>query len=172
MSRYAWLLLAAVLLPAVPALADDDEEGEEHGIRGREGVYLAPVGDPAVQAECGACHLVFPPQFLPARSWQALMADLGDHFGEDASLPEPVRSEITNYLVAHAADAPGTREGRRFLRGLDTASIPLRISLTPWWQRAHDEIRPAAFTSAKVKSPANCAACHLDAAKGDFSEPE
>ena len=170
MSRHAWLLIAAVLVPALPALADDDEVGEGRGASG--GVYLAPVADPAVQAECGACHLVFPPQFLPARSWQALMADLGAHFGEDASLAEPVRASITDYLVAHAADAPSTREGRRFLRGLDSAAVPRPISETPWWRRAHDEISAATFTSAKVKSPANCAACHLDAAKGDFSEPE
>jgi hypothetical protein len=159
MTRLAFLLVAAV--GAAPIGAQAEEQA-----------YLPPVADATVRQECGACHMVFPPQFLPARSWQKLMAELSSHFGEDATLAEPARQAVTAYLVANAADAPGARGGQRFLRGLSAADTPLRISATPFWQRAHDEITAAEFANPAVKSPANCAACHKAADRGDFSEPE
>ena len=154
------LLLAAAL--AVPLLQ----------ARAEEGTYLPPVTDPTVVKECGACHMVFPPQFLPARSWQKLMTDLSSHFGEDATLSDPAREAITAYLVANAADGPGAGGGQRFLRGLSAADTPLSISATPFWQRVHDEVTAADLANPAVKSPANCAACHKAADRGDFSEPE
>jgi len=111
--------------------------------------------------QCSACHIAYPPQMLPARSWQALMSNLNHHFGEDASLSDQDRATITAYLTAHAADGPaGGRESQRFLRGLSPAATPLRITDTPWWRRRHSEISPRRFTDAKVKTASNCGACH------------
>lgn len=159
MNRLALLLAAALAAPILPATAE-------------EGTYLPPVTDATVLKECGACHMVFPPQFLPARSWQKLMADLSSHFGEDASLADPARQTVTTYLVGHAADAAGRKGGNRFLRGLSASATPLRISETPFWQNAHEEVSARQFTSTTVKTPANCVACHKAANRGDFSEPE
>lgn len=159
MIRLMLLLVAALATPVVRATAE-------------EGTYLPPVTDATVVKECGACHIVFPPQFLPARSWQKLMGSLSSHFGEDASLADPTRQTVTTYLIDHAADAPGTKDGQRFLRGLSADATPLRISATPFWQDAHEEISARQFASATVKSPANCIACHKAADRGDFSEPE
>ena len=130
MTRPAMFLAVALAVPLLQARAE-------------EGTYLPPVTDQTVAKECGACHMVFPPQLLPARSWQKLMADLSSHFGEDATLADPARQTITSYLVAHAADGPQTRDGKRFLRGLSAADTPQRISATPFWQRAHDEVSAA-----------------------------
>jgi hypothetical protein len=111
--------------------------------------------------QCSACHMAYPPQMLPARSWQALMSDLGHHFGEDASLSDQDRAAITGYLNSHAADGPASgREGQQFLRGLSPSATPLRITDTPWWLRRHSEISPQRFNNTKVKTPANCGACH------------
>ena len=158
MNRLVLLLAAALATPILPATAE-------------EGTYLPPVTDATVVKECGACHIVFPPQFLPARSWQKLMADLAAHFGEDASLADPARQTVTAYLVDHAADAPGAKGSQRFLRGLSPDATPLRISETPFWRNAHDEVSARQFASATVKSPANCIARHSAANRGDFSEP-
>ena len=159
MNRLVLLLAATILVP--PGLAH--AEG---------GAFLPPIGDATVRKECGACHIVFPPQLLPARSWQKLMADVTSHFGEDASLADPARQTITSYLVDHAADAPGTKGSQRFLRGLSASAVPMRISETPFWRNAHEEVSTRQFTSTTVKTPANCVACHKAANRGDFSEPE
>jgi hypothetical protein len=133
---------------------------------------VSPVQHHATAKECSACHMVFPPQFLPQRSWKALMANLSDHFGEDASLSKEVAADIEAYLVANAADAPDAGISRRILRGLSAEDTPLRITETPWWKRAHDEISQARYARPDVKSPANCAACHRGADQGRFEEEE
>jgi cytochrome c551/c552 len=137
-----------------------------------EGTKLPPIDHAATLSECAACHMAYPPQMLPARSWQKIIDNLADHFGEDASLAEPVRTDILAYLTAHAADAPGTAQGPRFLRGLGADATPLRITQMPFWTRAHDEVSAGEFAAPAVKSPANCVACHRTAAKGEFFEPE
>lgn len=134
------------------------------------GISGAVVKDPVTQKECSACHLAFPAQFLPQRSWTALMADLPNHFGEDASLPPETVTAIQDYLIANAADANPSQSNRGVMRGLKPTDTPLRITELPWWQRAHNEISAKRFTSAKVKTASNCAACHAGAAKGYFED--
>lgn len=141
-------------------------------VRAEEGLRLPAIDHAATLQECGACHMVFPPQLLPARSWEGIIRDLSDHFGEDASLAEPVRADIAAYLIAHAADAPGTEDGDQFLRRLEPTDIPLRITETPFWVRTHDEIADDRFLSAEVKTRSNCIACHKTADRGEFIEPE
>lgn len=115
----------------------------------------APTGEEAFNSECGACHKAFPPQFLPARSWQTIMAGLSSHFGENASLDPDTERQISDYLVANAAVT-----GSPVFRGLDANAAPLRITETPFWIRIHHELRPSVFDRPDVKSKSNCVACH------------
>ena len=137
-----------------------------------EGVRVPPIDHAATLKECGGCHLAFPPQMLPARSWAKMMNDLADHFGENAALDQAVRDDIGAYLAAHAADAPATKGGARFTKGLAADFVPLRITETPYWKREHDEIADSRFTDPKIKSKANCVACHRTAGKGEFLEED
>jgi len=135
------------------------------------GATVPPVRNQAMLKECGACHMAYAPQMLPARSWKKIMADLGNHFGENAALPDVERTEIEAYLLANAGDAPNSG-GRRFMRGITADTTPLRITDTRFWKRRHGEISATAFASTKVKSKANCAACHGAAPQGRFGEEE
>jgi hypothetical protein len=137
-----------------------------------EGTHLPPITDKTVLKECSTCHMAFPPQFLPARSWQAIMAGLGSHFGEDASVAAQDNTTIVAYLTAHAADAPKTPGSARYMKGVAKTSTPLQITKMPFWLRWHNEISAARFASPQVKTAANCEACHKGAAKGVFAEVE
>ncbi len=128
-----------------------------------------PVRDDSVRRLCGECHMAFQPQMLPQRSWHKLMDGLADHFCEDASLEPGESAGIRDYLVANAADA-GWFNGR-FMRRLDKKAVPLRISEMPHWVREHDEeLAPSAYDDPKVKSKANCPACHRRAEQGDYDD--
>ena len=140
--------------------------------RAEGGAMVPPIDNPVVQKECGACHMAYAPQMLPTRSWQAIMGNLGDHFGENASLPASDGTTILAYLVAHAGDAPSTANGRRFMRGIPADATPLRITDTRFWKRGHSEISTASFGAPNVKSKANCVACHSGAAAGQSGEEE
>lgn len=118
---------------------------------------------PAYRAECGACHVAYPPALLPAVSWQRLMAGLDRHFGTDASLDPATTKAIAAWL---AAGAGSYRKVQR-----EAAPPPEdRITRAAWFRNEHDEVPAATWQRADVKSPANCPACHLQADRGDFSE--
>ena len=128
-----------------------------------------PVRHAPTLKECGSCHMAFQPQMLPRKSWEAVMDGLADHFGEDASLDAETAKSIREYLTKNAADASWT--GGRFMRGLSKTSAPLRITETPHWIHEHnDEVPASAWNDPKVKSKANCVACHKLAEKGFYDD--
>jgi mono/diheme cytochrome c family protein len=109
--------------------------------------------------QCGACHMAYPPVFLPARSWKAITGNLTHHFGEDASLDKATTKIIADYLMANAADtAPGVPAA--VLRGLAPADVPLRITDTPFWRGIHGEVPDSLFSRPEVKTRSNCLGCH------------
>ena len=111
------------------------------------------------KAECGSCHIAYPPALLPASTWRQIMAGLGKHFGTDASLDAASATEIGAFLERNA----GT--GRR---GVEAGS--LRITETRWFRHEHGEVRASAWNSPKVRTASNCGACHSGAERGNFDE--
>jgi len=132
---------------------------------------VSPVMDPVVRKECGSCHMAFPPEFLPARSWQKLVDTLSNHFGEDASLGETQRQAVLAYLTANAADSPRAgREGLKFLQNIAAEQTPLRITDTPRWVKKHREVKAEKWKRPDVNSKSNCIACHKTAEQGIYED--
>jgi hypothetical protein len=111
-------------------------------------------------AECASCHMAYPPGLLSEASWQNVMGSLNKHFGTDASIDQKDQAEITNWLKKNAA----TRQKYSEL------APDNRITKTSWFIRKHDEIKADVWKKQGIKSPANCGACHINAAEGIFSE--
>lgn len=181
MQTQYWLRLAAVLLltlvPAGLILADDDDDDDDdhdeiglvdrtHGASPR---MLVPAGNAAWRTECAACHTLYQPALLPARSWEKMMTGLAEHFGENATLDTRTRVEITGFLVANAAGRSGGR-GARIAETIPPAQTPLRITDTMYFKRKHHELSVSVYKRPKIGSPANCMACHPGANAGDFAE--
>lgn len=124
------------------------------------GGHVYSASNPKWKTECGACHLAYPPQLLPAESWRAMMTQLDKHFGADASLDVTTAGEIRAFLEANAGG--NKREA--------TGKPTLRITETRWFKHEHEEVPARVWSSPAVKQPSNCAACHTQAERGDFSE--
>lgn len=137
-------LLAACILFATSALADSER-------------FTAT--DPTWKAECGSCHIAYPPQLLSAANWRAVMQGLDKHFGENASVDAATAAQISAFLENNAGRSRKTSGART-----------LRITETRWFRREHDEVPASVWNSPKVKTASNCAACHTQAEQGDFSE--
>jgi len=160
------LLAISVTMPV--AQADDDGRDEKYGEKysgkyGGEnrGKPLQPAQTSArFRQECSSCHIPYAPGLLPAKSWRKMMAGLDNHFGSDASLDAEDSRKITAFLVKNASNR------------WSAPTAPLRITDSNWFKRKHDdhEINPAIWKNPKVKSPANCGACHPQAERGDFNE--
>jgi len=128
-----------------------------------------PVRDKVIIKECGACHMAFQPQMLPKRSWEKIMTGLSDHFGEDASSDVKTKEKITSYLLKNAADSGWW--GGKFMRGVKDHMTPMRITKTPHWVREHKgEVSSSVWKSPRIKSKANCIACHSRANRGDYDD--
>lgn len=139
--HFLCLALPLTLLALAPAFAD-------------EGEWVPPVRHAETLKECGECHMAFQPALLPAGSWRAIMGNLSDHFGEDASLPPATAASIEHYLVAGA--------------GRGDPSL-LRITEQRWWRHEHD-FSPGRFARPEVRSKINCAACHQGAENGYYED--
>ena len=125
-----------------------------------EGDDSASASNAKWQAECSACHVAYPPRLLPSASWRAVMSGLDKHFGSDASLDPATAKEIGTFLYENAGRRQQTTSGKPVLR----------ITETRWFRHEHDEIPSRVWHNAKVKSPANCAACHTQTERGNYSE--
>jgi len=119
--------------------------------------------------ECSACHMAYQPFFLPKRSWKAIMGDLSNHFGEDASLDQPSTNAIKKYLYANAADANG--RAPRWLNQEPKNSVPMRVTQLSWFRNTHGSRAVSwAKSHASIGSIANCTGCHRGAARGSFED--
>jgi hypothetical protein len=132
--------------------------------------YYKPVTDPVVSEECGSCHMAFAPSMLPASSWKRMMANLGNHFGDDASVDAQTAARISRYLVANAADSGGGQYAGKLLRGVALDNAPLRITELPKWVSEHREVSAREWRHKEVRSKANCVACHSEAARGYYDD--
>jgi hypothetical protein len=138
------------------------------------GSDFPPVTNERYRAECGGCHLAFPPRLLTAASWRDLIAKLKNHFGDDGTLAPGVTKELLDYLVANAAQwniqdhtpFASTRAGAN--------EAPPRLTETFFFTTRHSRQISLQEVKAnpKVGSFANCAACHPNADKGNFSDHE
>jgi mono/diheme cytochrome c family protein len=147
---FAVVVLLAGMITSAHAEDDDDDDEEQ-----------MPVATNALwQKECSSCHVAYPPNLLPATSWRAVMSGLDKHFGSDASLTPAEVKEIGAFLEKNAG-------GNRYA---SSGKPVLRITETRWFMHEHDEVSERTWKNPKVKSPANCGACHTQADKGRYSE--
>ncbi len=154
MFAVAVLVMGMSVAPISGVYADDDEdEGDDEG-------QQVVVSNALWKTECGACHAAYPPRMLPAESWHAVMSGLDKHFGSNAGLDAASAKEITAFLEENAST-----------KGREASGKPLlRITETREFKSEHDEVAARDWKNPKVKSPANCGACHTQAESGDFSE--
>lgn len=153
--RAALLVLALGGL-ATPAFAGDDR--------------VAPINDPLVLKECGACHMAFQPAFLPARSWNRMMDQLVDHFGEDAALSADRTKAIRDFYEANAGDVVTWGRARKYMRWVAPGGTPQKITENPDFLRKHERISERVWQDPKVVTKSNCPACHRGADQGWYDD--
>jgi hypothetical protein len=153
------ICLSVIALFPLAAGADDHRGGKYGGEDRGKPLQPAQVDAKWLQ-ECGSCHIAFAPGLLPAESWRKVMAGLDKHFDTNAALTDEENKEITAFLVDNASNR------------WTANTSPLRITESRWFKAKHGgrEVPPEVWKRPFVKSPANCQACHVDAAKADFNE--
>jgi len=159
------LASAVALIGTLNVFAADDKD------------YGGTVTDPITKKECGECHMAFAPIKLPGRSWVKIMSDLGNHFGEDATLPANTAKHIEVYLVSKSLDEGGTMYGKitykKMMKKQSRDYTPMRITDTREWRGDHNSPKfNRMLADKKMKTGANCVVCHKGAAEGQYEEFE
>ncbi len=128
------------------------------GRRSRPGVK--PVQNDLYAEECGACHFAYQPGLLPEASWDLIMLNLADHFGDNAELETETQTALHNYLVKNAADHAFHKRSVKIIRSLKGRLAPIQISKLSYIVRKHREIPSRLIKgNADVGSLSNCTAC-------------
>lgn len=168
-----WSAIIAVAFGAPIARADDDDEESEHqrDRRAKRRSFATPA-NPTYKAECGSCHMLYPPGFLPVRSWAKMMGSLTDHFGENATLDKETSDKIQKFLMDNAADRSSLRRSQKIAKSIPSSESPQRITETLYFKRKHHELGRKIWSRKSIVSPANCTACHSRGEQGVFSEDE
>lgn len=104
--------------------------------------------------------MAYPPSLAPSARWIAILANLSDHFGEDASLKPNVAAQIRVYLTTNAAEKWDTLAAHELQRS--NPQDPLRLTAT------HRGIPDSVFKSRAVGAKGACEKCHSDASMGRF----
>jgi len=133
------------------------------------GTRFPVIADAQVRAACSDCHMAYFPQLLPRASWEKVMGDLENHFGEDASLDPAELERVLAYYSAHASDVSGGRAARRWGRHISPDETPLRITDLKRFKRKHSEL---GWFTKRPKSMANCVSCHGKAAERGYFEDD
>ncbi|NQV46587.1 MAG: hypothetical protein HQ504_02275 [Rhodospirillaceae bacterium] len=131
------------------------------------------IKDDLTLTECGDCHMAFAPIRLTSGGWKKIMNNLGDHFGEDASLSAKTTKHIEAYLVSKSLDAKETVPGKMKIKQWAKKGLvdPIRITETPYWTRAHNSAKYKRMSKAVGYSRgSNCIKCHKNAETGTFEE--
>lgn len=151
------------------------------------GLYLSVIGgaaaesdaafpmpvDKAYAAECGACHTIYAPGLLPARSWMRMFSELERHFGADASLDGPQGLALRQAVSELAADSAAANAlMRRIAASIPAGETPQSIATTPFFKYMHDEVPGYIWRRPRVGRAANCGACHPRADAGSYYERE
>jgi hypothetical protein len=122
------LLLAISLI--LDAFADDDHYRKRHRYRGGSQKiddynndhdrddYLKPVANLTYKETCGGCHFAYQPELLPSASWQKILNQLDDHFGEEVEAEPDTIKDIIDYLKANGAESSSAKISVQIMRSL------------------------------------------------------
>ena len=102
---------------------------------------------------------------MPKKSWELIMSDLENHFGDDASLDVEINKNILAFLLKNSAETSTAEASFKFLQSIKNQDI-IALSKTTFWEKTHKDIPKEIFDNEKIKSKANCKACHTDIEKG------
>lgn len=138
--------IALLLASATPVLAG--------------GFNLIIPDNPKWKEECAtSCHIGYPPQLMTEESWYLLMGRLDRHFGANVTLDLVDRKEILEFLLNNSGL---TLDGK-------SSTDSMRITDTPWFVFEHRHIMNV-WSDPAIKSSSNCAVCHVNAERGDWSK--
>lgn len=169
----AALVATSLLATAGVALGRDDDDDKDSLLAwfGRTTPGIDTTETQLYTDECGSCHFPYQPGLLPAASWETLMNNLDDHFGENAELAQGDLISIRNFLLNNAAGRTNYGLPNKFMASQGDRPLPLRITEMRYFVYEHSDLpRKLVQDNPEVGSFSNCDSCHQRAKQGLYDE--
>lgn len=163
------LKLTAILLTTTfsfSVYADGDEEGIfkrwfENKNAGISAVKLDQYND-----LCGSCHFPYQPGLLPGISWETMMNNIDNHFGQTIKMTDVETRTMRRYLLDNSAGHVNDEISNQILKSLKYNPIPVRITQTPFFMDKHNQL----INKVKQQNMGQCDRCHQDAQQGLYKK--
>jgi hypothetical protein len=141
---------------------NDLHEGKDH---------LDPVTNQKYQELCGGCHFAYQPGLLPLASWQKILEQLDDHFGEKIEIDADEAEVLSLYFKKNSAETSSAEDSKKIMRCLG-GRTPIRITDIPYIRKKHSKLHVSVFKRKSVGSFSNCIACHTTAESGNYDDDD
>ncbi|MCW8883341.1 MAG: diheme cytochrome c [Sedimenticola sp.] len=176
MKKANWAMVSLVtvaLLTLTGAALSSDDNGDRSMFswlkQAKQGID--PLDSQLYTKECGSCHFPYQPGLLPATSWETIISNLDNHFGENAELAEDDLNTIRNFLLNKAAGRSNYGLPNKIMAAQGDRPLPLRITEMRYFLHEHSDIpKRMVQDNPKVKSFSNCDSCHQSAKQGLYDE--
>jgi hypothetical protein len=127
--------------------------------------FRAALKAQAWSVECSGCHLAYPPGILPTASWDRMLGEQHEHFGEDLALSGAKLAVLRDYMLQTPA---ASWSAWKLQRSAAASGAPQRVSEVAFWRHAHHDVPDSAFRPPTSAGRHDCEACHFDAQSGIF----
>ncbi len=117
---------------------------------------------------CGSCHFSYQAGLMHGISWEKMINNLDDHFGQPVKLTEVEIRTMRRYLLDNSAGHVNDEISIKILQSLNYNPVPLRITKTPFFINKHNP----EHNKLNRDSMGQCDNCHQDAQLGDYNKDE
>lgn len=177
----ALTVVAGLLFGPSVAMADSDKYKHDESYWGfwnwfgKSKTGVASVEKEQYPKACGTCHFAYQPGLLPVLSWEQLMNQLDDHFGEKLEIPQGDVNLIRSHLLDNAAGRVNFELSNQIMSAQATTDnpAPLRITETAFFIQKHKGIPPQEVSGNQaIASFSYCDSCHTKASSGSYAPSE
>ncbi len=114
---------------------------------------------------CGSCHFPYQAGLMPAISWEKMMSNLDDHFGQPVKMTDIEIRTMRRYLLDNSAGHVNDEISNKILQSFNYNSVSLRITKTPFFIDKHNPDH----NKVNRNNMGECDSCHQDAQHGDYN---
>lgn len=153
--------ISLAVQPPQPILANSQAEVQNSQLKTQDDIgTVDPItkrhqfGQELYLANCNSCHIALSPAVLPTSSWQKLLEDWNQHYGNQ--LPPIISTDlmlIWEYLKAYSRPL------------LANEKTPYRVSASRYFKALHPRV-----TLPRPLTMGTCITCHPGATKYNFRQ--
>ena len=146
--------------------ADGDEEGIFKRWFENKNAGISAVKFQQYNDLCGSCHFPYQPGLLPGISWEKIMNNPDNHFGQMLKMTDVETRTMRRYLLNNSAGHVNDEISNQILQSLKYNPVPVRITQTPFFMDRHTQLEK----KMKLENIAQCDHCHQDAHQGFYKK--